>query len=301
MAILTLDHVSKKFGSHTILDDLSLTVPQGSVFGFIGRNGAGKTTTMKLILGLMSADQGQIFVKGERVSYGQTQTNRYIGYLPDVPAFYPFMNGEEYLRFLGQIAGMSVSEAKKRSQELLDLVGLAQDKQRIKGYSRGMKQRLGIAQALMGRPQLLICDEPTSALDPLGRRDILAILSNIRQETTVLFSTHILSDVEKVCSHVALLNQGQIALAGPLEALTRQVGGPSYQVELEKPEDRLSFQAAFPKSQIDQAGKLRFSSQDYPLKVVLAWLADQDLALRQVERVETSLDDLFQEVVRWRH
>ncbi|MCW1000493.1 ATP-binding cassette domain-containing protein, partial [Streptococcus anginosus] len=89
-------------------------------------------------------------------------------------------------------------------------------------YSRGMKQRLGIAQALMGRPQLLICDEPTSALDPLGRRDILAILSNIRQETTVLFSTHILSDVEKVCSHVALLNQGQIALAGPLENLTHQ-------------------------------------------------------------------------------
>ncbi|MCY3052757.1 ABC transporter ATP-binding protein [Aerococcus urinae] len=139
MAILTLDHVTKKFGGHTILDNLSLTVPQGSVFGFIGRNGAGKTTTMKLILGLMPADQGQIFVKGERVSYGQTQTNRYIGYLPDVPAFYPFMNGEEYLRFLGQIAGMSVRDAKKRSQELLDLVGLAQDKQRIKGYSRGMK------------------------------------------------------------------------------------------------------------------------------------------------------------------
>ncbi|KAA9219510.1 MULTISPECIES: ABC transporter ATP-binding protein [Aerococcus] len=298
MAILTLDQVSKKFGSHTILDDLSMTVPQGSVFGFIGRNGAGKTTTMKLILGLMSADQGQIFVKDERVSYGQTQTNRYIGYLPDVPAFYPFMNGEEYLRFLGQIAGMSVSDSKKRSQELLDLVGLAQDKQRIKGYSRGMKQRLGIAQALMGRPQLLICDEPTSALDPLGRRDILAILSNIRQETTVLFSTHILSDVEKVCSHVALLNQGQIALAGPLENLTHQVGGPSYQVELEQAEDRLSFQAAFPKSQLDQTGKLRFSSQDYPLKAVLAWLADQDLTLRQVERVETSLDDLFQEVVR---
>ncbi|KAA9238274.1 MULTISPECIES: ABC transporter ATP-binding protein [Aerococcus] len=298
MAILTLDHVTKKFGSHTILDNLSLTVPQCSVFGFIGRNGAGKTTTMKLILGLMPADQGQIYVKGERVSYGQTQTNRYIGYLPDVPAFYPFMNGEEYLRFLGQIAGMSVSEAKKRSQELLDLVGLSQDKQRIKGYSRGMKQRLGIAQALMGRPQLLICDEPTSALDPLGRRDILAILSNIRQETTVLFSTHILSDVEKVCSHVALLNQGQIALAGPLETLTHQVGGPSYQVDLERAEDRLSFQATFPKSQLDQAGNLRFSSQDYPLKVVLAWLADQDLDLRQVERVERSLDDLFQEVVR---
>lgn len=298
MAILTLDHVTKKFGSHTILDNLSLTVPQCSVFGFIGRNGAGKTTTMKLILGLMPADQGQIYVKGERVSYGQTQTNRYIGYLPDVPAFYPFMNGEEYLRFLGQIAGMSVSEAKKRSQELLDLVGLSQDKQRIKGYSRGMKQRLGIAQALMGRPQLLICDEPTSALDPLGRRDILAILSNIRQETTVLFSTHILSDVEKVCSHVALLNQGQIALAGPLETLTHQVGGTSYQVDLERAEDRLSFQATFPKSQLDQAGNLRFSSQDYPLKVVLAWLADQDLDLRQVERVERSLDDLFQEVVR---
>lgn len=198
MDMLAITNLQKRFGDKSVLKGLDLSVPEHSVFGFIGKNGAGKTTTMKTILGLLKADGGEILVSGEKVVYGQTATNRHIGYLPDVPEFYPFMTAPEYLSFCGEITGMSRIEIKSRSNELLKLVGLGNEKHRIKGFSRGMKQRLGIAQALLNRPKLLICDEPTSALDPVGRKEILDILMAVREQTTVLFSTHILSDVERM-------------------------------------------------------------------------------------------------------
>ena len=207
MDMLKITGLYKHFGDKEVLKGLDLTVPEGSIFGFIGKNGAGKTTTMKTVLGLLKADSGEIEVAGERVVYGQTATNRYIGYLPDVPEFYSFMNASEYLAFCGEITGMDRAEIAARSSELLELVGLQNEKHRIRGFSRGMKQRLGIAQALLNRPRLLICDEPTSALDPVGRKEILDILLAVRKQTTVLFSTHILSDVERICTDVALLGR----------------------------------------------------------------------------------------------
>ena len=190
MEMLRITGLQKRFGDKAVLKGLDLTVPEHSIFGFIGQNGAGKTTTMKTVLGLMKADAGQIVVNGEKVVYGQTDTNRHIGYLPDVPEFYGFMNPMEYLRFCGEITGLKQPQLDERCRELLELVGLGGEKHRIKGFSRGMKQRLGIAQALLNRPKLLICDEPTSALDPVGRKEILDILLAVREQTTVLFSTH---------------------------------------------------------------------------------------------------------------
>ncbi|MCL1796926.1 MAG: ABC transporter ATP-binding protein [Eggerthellaceae bacterium] len=220
MGLLTIDSVSKSFGKLEVLNNLSFAVEEGSVFGFIGRNGSGKTTTMKIIVGLLKADQGDVYINGTKVIFGQTPTNHLIGYLPDVPEFYGFMNAYEYLRFCGKITGMNTTEIDHKSTDLLTLVGLQDSAQRrIKGYSRGMKQRLGIAQALMHNPLLLICDEPTSALDPQGRSEILAILSQVRQRTTVLFSTHILADVERICDTVGVLHNGKLALGGNLEAI----------------------------------------------------------------------------------
>ena len=216
MDALSIYELHKSFGEKKILNGLNLSVPEHSIFGFIGKNGAGKTTTMKIILGLLESDSGYIEVMGKRVSFGQTPTNRYVGYLPDVPEFYPFMTAKEYLSFCAEISGLDKSIGEKRCSELLSLVGLAEEKHRIKGFSRGMKQRLGIAQALLGSPKLLICDEPTSALDPIGRKEILDILMSVRSETTVLFSTHILSDVERVCSDVAFLEDGVIKITGKL-------------------------------------------------------------------------------------
>lgn len=156
MAILELIDVSKSFGEKKVLNHLSLTVKEKTIFGFIGKNGAGKTTTMKLILGLLKKDAGTIKVNDETVHYGQTKTNRWIGYLPDIPMFYDYLTAEEYLQLCGEITEMPKHKIQQKTQELLALVGLAHEKKRIRTFSRGMKQRLGIAQGLLNEPKLFI-------------------------------------------------------------------------------------------------------------------------------------------------
>lgn len=150
MDMLTLSHVNKRFGEKQVLRDVSFSVPEHAVYGFVGQNGAGKTTTMKLILGLLAADGGEICVNGIPVRYGNTETNRFIGYLPDVPEFYHYMTPSEYLSFCGEITGMPPKEIRVRTEELLCLTGLEKENRRIRGFSRGMKQRLGVAQGAAG-------------------------------------------------------------------------------------------------------------------------------------------------------
>lgn len=214
--MLELEHVEKDFGKLHVIKDISFSLSEHSIFGLIGKNGAGKTTTMKMILGFLQTTSGEIRVCGEKVTFGGAGTNRYIGYLPDVPEYYGYMKPKEYLLFCGQITGLKSGQIKKRAEELLSLVGLAEVNRKINGFSRGMKQRLGIAQALLNEPKLLICDEPTSALDPIGRKEVLDILSVAGRQTAILFSTHILSDVERVCNQIGILNQGKIMLQGNL-------------------------------------------------------------------------------------
>ena len=209
--MLEIKNVSKAFGNFKAVDNVSFSVPENCIFGFIGANGAGKTTTMKMVLGLLAPDAGEIKICGEKVHFGATKTNRLVGYLSDVPEFYNYMRPREYMKLCGEIVGLTNSVIKTRTDDLLSLVGMADVKKKIGGFSRGMKQRLGMAQALIGEPRLLICDEPTSALDPIGRREILDILSQIKGKTTVIFSTHILSDVERICDRVAAINKGKIA------------------------------------------------------------------------------------------
>jgi ABC-2 type transport system ATP-binding protein len=217
--VLQIKNLTKKFNGRTVVDNISFDVPENCVFGFIGANGAGKTTTMKMVLGLLAADSGEIHICGERVRFGATKTNRLVGYLSDVPEFYNYMRPKEYLKLCGEIVGMSSAAIKKRSEELLSLVGLSGTNKKIGGFYRGMKQRLGMAQALLGEPKLLICDEPTSALDPIGRRDILDILQQIKGKTTVIFSTHILSDVERICDRVAVISSGKITMQKSMSEL----------------------------------------------------------------------------------
>mgnify|MGYP000230762119 FL=1 len=219
MEALKIESLHKSFGKNTIINGLSMSIPENTIFGFLGKNGAGKTTTMKMILGFLKIDEGSIEVFGEKVSFGQSKTNRFIGYLPDVPEFYGYMTAKEYLNLCGAITGLSKNEIKNKSEELLELVGLKDVNKRISGYSRGMRQRLGIAQALLNSPKLLICDEPTSALDPLGRKEILDIILKIKDSTTVIFSTHILSDVEAICDHVVVLDKGKNVLEGSIDEL----------------------------------------------------------------------------------
>ncbi len=297
MDILHVKNLEKRFGDKEVLKGLELSVPEYSIFGFIGKNGAGKTTTMKMVLGLMKPDEGEIMVAGETVTYGQTKTNRYIGYLPDVPEYYSFMNAAEYLTFCGEITGMKKEELKVRVKELLDLVGLGEEKHRIKGFSRGMKQRLGIAQALLSRPKLLICDEPTSALDPVGRKEILDILLAVREQTTVLFSTHILSDVERICTDVAFLNDGVVMMQGKLADIKAGYRTEKYllETEQEKHVDRLT--EAFSDCKKTGQTQLEFSEKEHTLFEVLQYITDQRIPVLKIERMEPSLESLFMEVV----
>lgn len=296
MDMLRITGLHKRFGDKEVLRGLDLSVPEHSIYGFIGKNGSGKTTTMKTVLGLLKADSGDIIVNGEKVVYGQTDTNRYIGYLPDVPEFYSFMTAKEYLRFCGEITGMSRADIEERTRELLTLVGLADETHRIKGFSRGMKQRLGIAQALLSRPKLLVCDEPTSALDPVGRKEILDILLAIKDQTTVLFSTHILSDVERICTDVAFLKDGVVNIGGKLSDIKTRYRSNEYMIETENDSDTVILRNAFPEVKEIDRNKVTFSENKYSASEILRFVADHRISLLKVERLEPSLEDLFMEV-----
>ena len=296
MDMLHITGLCKSFGDKEVLQGVDLAVPEHSIFGFIGKNGSGKTTTMKTVLGLLKPDAGEITVNGERVTFGENNTNKYIGYLPDVPEFYSFMTAEEYLRFCAEITDMSREEIDARVSELLTLVGLADEKHRIRGYSRGMKQRLGIAQALLNRPKLLICDEPTSALDPVGRKEILDILTSVREQTTVLFSTHILSDVERICTDVAFLNGGVIEMQGKLADIKANSRGNEYQIETEGEGFIEKLCGAFDKMKATDKNKAVFYESDYALADVLRFVADAEIPIIRIERAELDLEDLFMEV-----
>lgn len=296
MDMLGITDLYKSFGDKKVLCGLNLAVAEHSVFGFVGKNGAGKTTTMKVVLGLLGADSGEIAVNGERVAYGQTATNRYIGYLPDVPEFYSFMTAPEYLRFCGEITGMSKEQTRLRADELLTLVGLAGEKHRIKGFSRGMKQRLGIAQALLSRPKLLICDEPTSALDPVGRKEILDVLLSLREHTTVLLSTHILSDVERICTDVAFLNNGKVEIQGKLSEIKKHFRKDGYELETDSESEALNLLVRFPKMKRTGRCRIVFSENDYSPSDIMRHLADRRVSILKIERIEPTLEDLFMEV-----
>ena len=300
--ILEINDLEKSFGDKKVLKGVNLKIPQRKVFGFVGKNGAGKTTTMKMVLGLMTPNKGEIFVNGERVTYGNNKTNRYIGYLPDVPEYYSFMTPREYLKFCGEITDMKKDDIKTRSEELLKLVGLGDEKHRIKGFSRGMKQRLGIAQALLNKPKLLICDEPTSALDPVGRKEILDILVSAKEETTILFSTHILSDVEHICDEMALLNDGRIIMQGTIEEVKNKRRGNAVEIQFENRKNTEKLLGIFKKTdsssiETNASGTLIVKDQKL-VPEVLRFIADNAIPFVRIEKQEATLEDIFIDAIQ---
>ncbi len=298
MDVLTIRQLSKRFGNKEVLRGLDLTVPEHSIYGFIGRNGAGKTTTMKAILGLLKPDSGEILCLGEKVCYGQTHTNRHIGYLPDVPEYYSYMTPLEYLKFCGEVCGMGKADILARSNELLALVGLGQDNRRIRGFSRGMKQRLGIAQALLLRPRLLICDEPTSALDPAGRKEILDILLAAKEQTTILFSTHILADVERICTEAAFLSGGRIVMQGTIAELKSRRASDGYILETLREQDARALMNKSSTLRLTEQNTLVFHGGENEYFSILQYIAENRIPIQRIERIEPTLESLFLEVTK---
>ena len=235
MPAIQIEGLVKTFGEVRALDGLSLSVETGSVFGFLGPNGAGKTTTIRILTGLARATSGRAWVDGVEVTADRRHSARHVGYLPQDPAFYPWMTGREMLDHVGRVFGLPAAERRARVKELLELAGLTKAaRRRIGGYSGGMRHRLGIAQALMNRPGVLLLDEPVSSLDPVGRKQLLELIERLRGQCTVLMSTHILADVERVCDTVGIIDQGKLVIQAPQQELLERYAAPAFLVETEE-------------------------------------------------------------------
>jgi ABC-2 type transport system ATP-binding protein len=215
---ISMNALTKRYQSVAALSDLTLHVPEGTVYGFLGPNGAGKTTALKLLAGLAHATSGSATVNGVPVT-AAGRHRRELGYLAQEARFYGWMTGRETLRYVAQLHGIG-SDRNARIQALLERVGIADAAdRRTSTYSGGMRQRLGIAQALVGRPAVLLLDEPVSALDPIGRKQVLELMQELKGETTIFYSTHILDDVQRVSDHVAILDHGRLVKAAPTQVL----------------------------------------------------------------------------------
>lgn len=216
-------HLSKYYGDVAALKPLDLSILAGSVFGFLGRNGAGKTTTIRLLTGLARPTSGSAWVDGVETTRADSRARQNFGYLPQDPAFYNWMTPVEFLDYIARLFPMSQAQRRQRIEEMLSLVGLKDaETRRIGGFSGGMQQRLGIAQALIHRPPVLFLDEPTSSLDPAGRYELLDLISSLRGQVTVFLSSHILADVERVCDTIGIIREGELLLvAGRDELLSR--------------------------------------------------------------------------------
>ncbi|HZG68104.1 MAG TPA: ABC transporter ATP-binding protein [Herpetosiphonaceae bacterium] len=228
--IIKTEGLSKRYNGVAALEDLRLTVPRHSIFGFLGPNGAGKSTTIKLLLGLTRPTAGSAAIFGRDSVRDSVAIRERTGYLAQDPRYYDYMTARETLEFTARFfydGPQGVLAA--RIAETLDLVGLADKADRpIKGFSGGERQRLGIAQAQINQPDLLILDEPAAALDPMGRRDVLEVMERLRRHTTIFYSTHILDDVQRVSDNVAILNHGKLVAQAPIKELLAGTGGAVY-------------------------------------------------------------------------
>ncbi|MES2169946.1 MAG: ABC transporter ATP-binding protein [Actinomycetota bacterium] len=295
--------LTKTYGTKRALDSVDLTVEEGSIFGFLGPNGAGKTTMLRLMTGLARPSEGTISVLGHDVATAGNAVRAEIGFLPDVPAFYDWMTAGQFLVFAGGLFRLGGELLGERVDMLLDLAGLAGTKTRIGGYSRGMKQRLGIAQALINAPRLLLLDEPTSALDPIGRKDVLDMVASLRGRTTVFFSTHILGDVERVCDSVAILDHGSIVADAPIDDLKKRYG--QQKVVIQVTDGAAAVAAAIGEQDwatsvtVGAEGEIGVTVSDVEAARhrIPALIAAQQTGLVRIEAGEMGLEEVFVELV----
>ena len=232
---------SASYGGLAAVDGLSFSVEPGTATGFVGHNGAGRTTTPRTLLGLARPSSGEAYLLSAPSGARDRSHLARVGFLPESPAFHRWMSPREFLLFAGTSLGMDEKRARARAAEMLDLFGLSPKAGRkIAGFSKGERQRLGLAQALIGDPELLLLDEPTSGLDPLGRHELLSLISQIRGELTIFLSSHILEDVEKVCGHVVMINRGRLLQAGPLREVVERHTPPGITLQVREGSEGLA-------------------------------------------------------------
>ena len=312
MAVVRTERLTKEFSAgvwslrrlrpHRALDALSLAIPDGGVFGLLGPNGAGKSTTLKLLVDLIRPTSGSAEVLGRPA--GDVSARRQLGFLPENPTFYDQLTANELLTYFAGLFGYAPADRRQRASRLLDLVGIGAERERpLRTYSKGMIQRVGIAQALVNDPALVILDEPMSGLDPLGRREVREIILRLRDDgRTVLFSSHILSDAELLCSHVAILAKGRLVASGSVSDLTAGAGTAArgWEVVMSNLDEAAASALASRARRVTRIADGRYSL-DLPPEVrpepLIAELSGAGAALVSVAPLRTTLEDVFVERV----
>ena len=288
------EHLSKSFTGRKVVNDVSFTIEQGRCVALIGPNGAGKTTLLHMLVGLIDSDGGTI-------SYHHDKNWRNeIGFLPQIPSFYGWMTPNEFLRFTGKLAHMDKAKLKERIPFVLKLTGINDAANRkIQGFSGGMKQRLGLAQALLHQPSFLILDEPVSALDPVGRRDVMNILNELKKTTTIIYSTHILHDAEEISDDILLMRNGEIVAHGTLEVLLSQAA-QNYSLRAANPLPKELADCEFIK-EIYMVGEYSADiilRSDSTKEELLRWCLDHNVDIVHFHQGKQTLESVFMEVVK---
>jgi ABC-2 type transport system ATP-binding protein len=301
MNVIIVKDLEKKYKEKLAVEKLNFQLEEGKCTALLGPNGAGKTTTIKMLAGLISPSSGSVF---SDLLPNKKDLRLLIGYLPQYPSFFEWMTAEEYMVFSGEVARMDRQGARKRTDELLELVGLEEARKRKIGqFSGGMKQRLGIAQALIHRPRLIMLDEPVSALDPFGRREVLELMGKLKQETTILFSTHILNDAEEICDDILFLHNGQLVENGSMKEIKQKYKEAMLTVQLEENAEKyIKHFIDLPSIQGYKLNgdlvRLEVSDVNAARDEVLKAAAGNGIPINKFEMSESSLEDIFMKVVK---
>lgn len=294
-------NITKRYGPFVAVDNVEFTVDKGQVLGFIGPNGAGKTTTMRILTGFLPASAGTAIVAGHDVFDEPMQVKRKVGYLPETPPLYRELTVGDYLRFCGELRGIRGAEADRRVGEVMDRVGLRGWERRITGsLSKGYRQRVGLAQALLHKPEVLILDEPTSGLDPAQVVGVRELIGSLAGEHTVILSTHILREVEALCSHVVVINKGKLAAKGTMEEVRESASARWYRVELDPADAAAAAIGALAEVEVVEPlddGALKVIAPSDPRAAIARLCAEKGYALNALERVLPTLEDAFLSLV----
>jgi len=288
---ITTDALSKSFGRTLAVHQLSLRVPAGSIFGFLGPNGAGKTTTIRMLLGLIRQTSGTATVCGRDIDQQRKEIASLVGAIVEVPCFYPYLTAEENLQAIALTAGLKLAGAEV--SRLLGITGLTQSKaRRVREYSLGMKQRLGIAAALIGDPPVLFLDEPTNGLDPEGSREMRDLLASIKSAgRTIFFSSHLLGEVERICTDIAILQSGEVRVQGPVTSLLSEQGVEIRLSSTKRAAALLALPA--PESMPAGPGWLRVDGTDETIPATLRTLLNAGIDVFEVRAKRVTLEALF--------
>lgn len=303
MDAITIHDIYKRYGwffsrhKVTAVNHLSLTIPEKEIFGFLGPNGAGKTTTIKMLLGLVEPDKGYSRIFG--IDSRAKDVRGRVGFLPENPHFYGHLTARDFLSFAGKLLHLNRMNRMQRAEELLERVSLMKAaNQRVEGFSRGMLQRLGIAQALMNDPDLIVLDEPITGLDPVGRRDVKQILTDLRADgKTIFFSSHILSDVEEMCDEVCMLNHGHLVVRGTMDDLLKEVSAVIWAENLSG--EALEAVESKVTSTLKRDGRFGFAIPSSERKdEVIALIEKGGGKIREVESEKETLEECFLRTIK---